>query len=50
MKGKDQYTLPPCTKYFSTAAFKTEFSSFYKTSYLNEEVNCTEPSPSMRVP
>jgi hypothetical protein len=23
---------------------------FYKTSYLNEEVNCTEPSPSVRVP
>jgi hypothetical protein len=21
---------------------------FYKTSYLNEEVNCTEPSPSAR--
>ncbi len=23
---------------------------FYKTTYLNEEVNCTEPSPSVRVP
>jgi len=23
---------------------------FYKTSYLNEEVNCTEPSPSVSVP
>jgi hypothetical protein len=23
---------------------------FYKTSYLYEEVNCTEPSPSVRVP
>jgi hypothetical protein len=23
---------------------------FYKTSYLNEEVNCTEHSPSVRVP
>jgi hypothetical protein len=22
----------------------------YKTSYLNEEVNCTKPSPSVRVP
>jgi hypothetical protein len=23
---------------------------FYKTCYLNEEVNCIEPSPSVRVP
>jgi len=23
---------------------------FYKTTYLNEEVNCTGPSPSVRVP
>ena len=23
---------------------------FYKTSYLNEEVNCTEPSPSVSIP
>jgi hypothetical protein len=23
---------------------------FYKTSYLNEEVNCTEPSPLLGVP
>jgi len=23
---------------------------FYKTSYLNEEVNCTEPSPSVSFP
>jgi hypothetical protein len=27
---------------------KTLFT-FYKTSNLNEEVNCTEPSPSVRV-
>ncbi len=26
------------------------FFLFYKISYLNEEVNCTEPSPSVRVP
>ncbi len=25
---------------------KILFSCLYKTSYLNEEVNCTEPSPS----
>jgi hypothetical protein len=30
--------------------FKTEtnFSFFYKTTYLNEEVNSTEPSPSSK--
>jgi hypothetical protein len=26
------------------------FTFIYKTSYLNEEVNCTEPSPSLSVP
>ncbi len=26
------------------------FFPFYRTSYLNEEVNCTETSPSVRVP
>ncbi len=26
------------------------FFLFYKTSYLNTEVNCTEPSPSVRIP
>jgi hypothetical protein len=26
---------------------KKYFISFYKTSYLNEEVKCTDPSPSM---
>jgi hypothetical protein len=25
-------------------------TSFYKTSYHNEEFNCTEPSPSVRLP
>jgi hypothetical protein len=25
-------------------------SQFYKTIYLNEEVNCTEPSPPVSVP
>jgi flagellar biosynthesis protein FliR len=29
---------------------KVLFSSFYKTRYLNVEVNCTEPFPSVRVP
>ncbi len=26
------------------------FSFFYKTTYLNEEVNCTKPFPLVRVP
>ncbi len=26
------------------------FILFYKRRYLNEEVNCTDPSPSVRVP
>ncbi len=29
---------------------KILFFLFYKTSYLNEEVNCTEPSTSISVP
>ncbi len=29
---------------------KTLFTFFYKTCYLNEEVNCTEPLPSVSVP
>jgi hypothetical protein len=29
---------------------KIIYFSFYKTSYLNEEMNCTEPFPSVRVP
>jgi hypothetical protein len=26
------------------------FYGLYKTSYFNEEVNCTEPSPSVSIP
>jgi hypothetical protein len=29
---------------------KLLFSFCYNTSFLNEEVNCTEPSPSISVP
>ncbi len=52
LKGKDQYGWPPCTNYLRSAAFNTEKSIFlyYKISYLNEEVNRTEPSFSERVP
>jgi hypothetical protein len=29
---------------------KILFFLFYKTSYYNEEVNCTEPFPSVSIP
>ncbi len=47
LKGKDQYNWPPCTNKFRSTAFYSEniIYLFYKTSYLNEEVNCTEPFP-----
>jgi hypothetical protein len=38
---------------FRSAAFIEEvyiFIFFYKTCYLNEEVNCIEPSPEVSVP
>ncbi len=46
LKGKDQYSWPPCTNKFRSAPFNIEkiINIFYKTSYLNEEVNCTENS------
>jgi hypothetical protein len=47
LKGKAQYSWPPCTNQFRSTPFYIEniINLFYKTSYLNEEVNCTEPSP-----
>ncbi len=56
MKGKDLYggppCLPPCTNQFRLAALYVENIIYvcYKTSYLNEEVDCTEPSPYVSVP
>jgi hypothetical protein len=42
LKGKSQYIWPPCTNLFRSAAFDIEnVISFYRTSYLHEEVNCT---------
>ncbi len=37
---------------FRSVAFNTKnvLFLFYKTSYLNEEVNCIEPFPKVRVP
>jgi hypothetical protein len=44
LNGKAQYSWPPSTKYFTSDPFHIEniIYVFYKTSYLNEEVNCTE--------
>ena len=41
-----------CTKDFKSALFYIEniIYIFYKTSYLDEEVNRTEPSPSVSIP
>ncbi len=52
LKGKAQYGWPPCTNQFRSAPFYIEniINLFYKTSYLNEEVNCTEPSPLAIIP
>ncbi len=52
LKGKTQYSLTPCTDKFRWAAFDIATINllFYNTRYLNEEVNCTEPSPSVSVP
>jgi hypothetical protein len=52
LKGKVQYSWPPCTNLFRWALFYKEdiIYLFYKTSYLKEEVNCTEPYPSVSVP
>jgi hypothetical protein len=52
LKGKAQYTWPPCANLLTSAPFYIEnmINIFNKTSYLNEEVNCSEPSPSVSVP
>ncbi len=52
MKGKAQYSSPPCTNLFRSAPFYIEIIIyiFIKTSWLNEEVNRTEPSLSISIP
>ncbi len=49
LKGKDQYRWPPQTNKLRSAAFHAETVFFYKTTYLSEEVNCTELSPLVRL-
>jgi len=52
LEGKAQYAWPPCTNQFRSAPFNIEtiINLFYKQSNLNEEVNCTEPSPLVSIP
>ncbi len=52
LKGKDQFDLPSYTNKFRSAALQNEtiFFLFFKTTYSNEEVNCTKPFPSVRLP
>ncbi len=52
LKRKAQYSGPPCTNFLDQliSILQTLFSFFYKTSYLNEEVNCPELSTSVSVP
>ncbi len=49
LKGKAQYSWPPCPNWFVSAYFYIEniIYLFYKTSYPNEEVNGTEHSVSV---
>jgi hypothetical protein len=51
LKRKAQYSWPPHTNLFRSAPFYIEnILYFFTQSYNNKEVNCTEPSPSLRVP
>ncbi len=52
LKGKAQYSWPPWHSQFISGAFDFENIIYflYETRYFNEEVNCTEPSPSVSVP
>ncbi len=52
LKGKAQYSWPPCTNLFRLVSFDIAniILLFHKTSYLNEEVNCIEPSPLVGIP
>ncbi len=51
-KEKAQYSWPPCTNLFTSPPIYIEniIYIFNKTSYRNEEVNGTEPSPSVSIP
>jgi hypothetical protein len=50
--GKDSVRFTSFTNLFGSAPFciGNIIYLFYKTSYLNKEFNCTDPSPSERLP
>jgi len=52
IKGRAEHSWSPCANKFKSVHFHTDYFIYlcYKTSYLNEEVNCTEPYPSVGVP
>ncbi len=53
LKGKArQYSWPPCSSSFRSAHFYIENIIYrrYKTEYLKEELNCTDPSLSVSIP
>ncbi len=52
LRGKTEYTVDNLvlTSYDQFIFLLKILIPFVKTSYLNEEVNCTEPSPSVCVP
>ncbi len=51
-RGKNQYDWPPSTNLFWSSAFYIENITYIlnKKSYLNEEVNGTEPSFQLVIP
>ncbi len=50
-KRKAQYIWTPRTNWYRPAAFNIQiFFSFLQNKYLNKEVNCTNPSPSVMIP
>ncbi len=51
LKGKEQYSWPPCNKLFIWAVFDISNITYFNTkSCLNEGFNRTEPSLSVSVP
>jgi hypothetical protein len=51
LMGKAQYGLPPCINELRSAGFDTaKIIYFFYQNNPNEELNCTGPSPSARVP
>jgi len=52
LEGTDHYGWPPCANQLRSVSFDIAIIIFlfYKTAYLNEEVNRTEPFPSVSVP